>query len=94
MKSLFPFLRTVMLVIAAAFSFSLPVQAEVKVGLSDWPGWVAWYIAEQLQHAELKERGLQVSRIAHGVPMGGELEYIDGSTLMHSLAGRQLMGKT
>jgi len=47
MKSLFPFLRTVMLVIAAAFSFSLPVQAEVKVGLSDWPGWVAWYIAEQ-----------------------------------------------
>ncbi len=22
-------------------------QAEVKVGLSDWPGWVAWYIAEQ-----------------------------------------------
>ncbi len=24
-----------------------PVQAEVKVGLSDWPGWVAWYVAEQ-----------------------------------------------
>jgi NitT/TauT family transport system substrate-binding protein len=22
-------------------------RAEVKVGLSDWPGWVAWYIAEQ-----------------------------------------------
>jgi recombination protein RecR len=52
----------------------------------------AWYIAEQLKGSELKQRGLRVSRIAHGVPMGGELEYIDGGTLMHSLAGRQLMG--
>jgi recombination protein RecR len=51
----------------------------------------AWYIAEQLKLAELAARGLRVSRIAHGVPMGGELEYIDGSTLMHSLAGRQNM---
>lgn len=51
----------------------------------------AWYIAEQLRLPVLKERGLKVSRIAHGVPMGGELEYIDGSTLMHSFAGRQLM---
>ena len=24
-----------------------PAHAEVKVGLSDWPGWVAWYVAEQ-----------------------------------------------
>lgn len=52
----------------------------------------AWYIAEQLKTDVLKERGLRVSRIAHGVPVGGELEYIDGGTLMHSLAGRQLMG--
>jgi recombination protein RecR len=52
----------------------------------------AWYIAEQLKTDELRQRGLRVSRIAHGVPMGGELEYIDGGTLMHSLAGRQLMG--
>ena len=22
-------------------------QAEIKVGVSDWPGWVAWYVAEQ-----------------------------------------------
>lgn len=26
---------------------ALPARAEVKVGLSDWPGWVAWYVAEQ-----------------------------------------------
>ncbi|HWK52976.1 MAG TPA: recombination mediator RecR [Hyphomicrobiales bacterium] len=49
----------------------------------------AWYIAEQLNRPELVARGLRISRIAHGVPMGGELEYIDGSTLMHSLSGRQ-----
>lgn len=24
-----------------------PVLAQVKVGVSDWPGWVAWYVAEQ-----------------------------------------------
>lgn len=29
------------------------------------------------------------SRIAHGVPVGGELEYVDGGTLSHALAGRQ-----
>lgn len=24
-----------------------PARAEVKVGVSDWPGWVAWYVADQ-----------------------------------------------
>jgi NitT/TauT family transport system substrate-binding protein len=31
----------------AALGFSAPAVAEVKVGVSDWPGWVAWYVAEQ-----------------------------------------------
>jgi len=31
---------------------------------------------------------LKASRIAHGVPVGGELEYVDGGTLAHALAGR------
>ena len=31
----------------AATSVATPAAAEVKVGLSDWPGWVAWYVAEQ-----------------------------------------------
>jgi recombination protein RecR len=39
-----------------------------------------------------RERGVRATRIAHGVPMGGELEYIDGSTLAHALAGRQSLG--
>jgi recombination protein RecR len=33
--------------------------------------------------------GVKVSRIAHGVPVGGELELVDGTTLSHSLMGRQ-----
>ncbi|MCE2715465.1 MAG: recombination mediator RecR [Acidibacter sp.] len=37
----------------------------------------------------VRQRGLKATRIAHGVPIGGELEYIDGGTLAHALAGRQ-----
>ena len=33
--------------------------------------------------------GVTVTRIAHGVPMGGELEYIDGGTLSHAFASRR-----
>lgn len=32
---------------------------------------------------------IRVTRIAHGVPLGGELEYIDSNTLSHALAGRR-----
>jgi recombination protein RecR len=39
-----------------------------------------------------REHGLRASRIAHGVPVGGELEYIDGGTLARALAGRQSVG--
>jgi len=35
-----------------------------------------------------RARGLSVMRIAHGVPLGGELEYVDGGTLSHAFAGR------
>ncbi len=35
------------------------------------------------------DRGIRATRIAHGVPLGGELEYIDGGTLSHAFAGRQ-----
>jgi recombination protein RecR len=43
----------------------------------------AYYVADMLQPL-----GVGVSRIAHGVPLGGELEYVDGSTLAHALSGR------
>lgn len=44
----------------------------------------AQYIAELAQ-----EQGIRTTRIAHGVPMGGELEYIDSGTLLHAFAGRR-----
>ena len=36
-----------------------------------------------------KSLGVQVSRIAYGVPMGGELEYVDGGTLNMALQSRK-----
>jgi len=36
----------------------------------------------------VKGKGIQVTRIAHGVPFGGELEYIDGGTLARALIAR------
>ncbi len=36
----------------------------------------------------VKTLGVAVSRIAHGVPVGGELEYVDGSTLSHAFSSR------
>jgi recombination protein RecR len=45
--------------------------------------------------AELAQRhGLRATRIAHGVPMGGELEFVDGGTLAHALAGRTAIAKS
>ena len=44
----------------------------------------AHYISE-MAHG----RGVRATRIAHGVPLGGELEYVDSGTLSHAFAGRQ-----
>lgn len=38
--------------------------------------------------------GLRATRIAHGVPIGGELEYVDGTTLARAIAGRVAVGDT
>ena len=34
---------------------------------------------------------IQASRIAHGVPLGGELEYVDAGTLSHAFYGRRII---
>jgi len=44
----------------------------------------AHFIAEKA-----KVLGISVSRIAYGVPMGGELEYVDGGTLNLALQSRK-----
>jgi len=36
-----------------------------------------------------QDNDITVSRIAHGVPLGGELEYVDGQTLFHAFSGRR-----
>ena len=46
----------------------------------------AHFIAEKA-----KSFGVQVSRIAYGVPMGGELEYVDGGTLNMALQSRKII---
>lgn len=46
----------------------------------------AYFIAELA-----KKHSVQASRIAHGVPMGGELEFIDNGTLMHAFNGRKAL---
>ena len=43
----------------------------------------AHYLAELAREHQVK-----ATRIAHGVPVGGELEYIDKSTLAHAFGGR------
>ncbi len=44
----------------------------------------AHYISDMVH-----SRGMKVTRIAHGVPLGGELEYVDGGTLSHAFHGRR-----
>ena len=36
----------------------------------------------------MREAGVATSRIAHGVPLGGELEFVDAGTLSHAFSGR------
>ncbi len=44
----------------------------------------AHYIARALENTVPR-----ITRIAHGVPLGGEIEYTDGGTLAHALQGRR-----
>ena len=40
-----------------------------------------------------RDRDIRATRIAHGVPVGGELEYVDSGTLSHAFAGRTAIGE-
>ena len=37
----------------------------------------------------IKPMGIKATRIAHGIPVGGDLEYTDEVTLMKALEGRR-----
>lgn len=47
----------------------------------------AMYLRQQLLPL-----GVRITRLARGLPVGGDLEYADQSTLLRALAGRQEMG--
>ncbi len=44
----------------------------------------AHYISEMA-----RKRGIRATRLAHGVPLGGELEYVDGGTLSQAFSDRR-----
>ena len=48
----------------------------------------AHYIGEMM-----RARGLKVTRLARGVPVGSELEYVDAGTIAHALRDRRAVGR-
>lgn len=44
----------------------------------------AHYISQMCQ-----SHNVSASRLAHGMPVGGELEFVDGNTLIHAFTGRR-----
>ncbi|RME65773.1 MAG: toprim domain-containing protein, partial [Alphaproteobacteria bacterium] len=47
----------------------------------------AHYVAERLSHFDVT-----ITRLAHGVPVGGELDYLDEGTLTQALKARRPLG--
>lgn len=45
-------------------------------------------------YQHLKRPALKITRIAHGVPLGGELDYVDYGTLSHAFSQRQLIASS
>jgi recombination protein RecR len=45
----------------------------------------------QYLHPRLHALGVRVTRLARGLPVGGDLEYADQNTLLRALSGRQEM---
>jgi NitT/TauT family transport system substrate-binding protein len=52
---------TTLAILAGGAGYSAPAAAELKVGVSDWPGWVAWYVAEQKGY--FKKHGADVKLV-------------------------------
>ncbi len=40
-----------------------------------------------------KYPNINLSQIAHGIPLGGEIEYADANTIFHAIAGRKPIGE-
>lgn len=51
----------------------------------------ALYITEMIKQAQLNRHNLKITRIGHGLPIGADIEYIDGVTIARALEGRREM---
>lgn len=71
-------------ILEARLDASPPVEMIVATNPTVEGEATAYYL-----HQMAEARGIRVSRIAHGVPLGGELEFIDQSTLAHAFGSRQ-----
>lgn len=48
-------------------------------------------VVSRYLHAMIEEKGIKVTRLAHGLPVGGDIEYADEITLRQALEGRKEM---
>lgn len=62
----------------------------VEIILATNPSMEGDYTAAYLQQ-QLAASGVRMTRLARGLPVGGDLEYADQSTLLRALSGRQEM---
>lgn len=68
-------------------------SGEVKeVILATNPSMEGDYTAAYLQQ-QIRSLGVRITRLARGLPVGGDLEYADQNTLLRALAGRQDMSQ-
>jgi len=52
----------------------------------------AHYLVELLREWDVQiKQGVQVSRIAHGVPIGGDIDLVNGTTLSYALSERKVL---
>lgn len=52
----------------------------------------AMYIAKELRELKTQDSRLKISRLAHGLPIGGDVEYADEVTLQRAIEGRREYG--
>lgn len=65
----------------------LPVEEVIVATNSSMEGEATAVYLEKL----LRARDLRVTRLARGIPVGSDLEYVDGTTIAEALAGRREM---
>lgn len=50
----------------------------------------AHYLADRInQLPNRQDNPINVTKLAHGIPLGGELEYVDSGTIVHAFSGRK-----